>query len=790
MMSRLSLTISMLLLTASVGLVVWAVSDNYQHRALNDIFYVKLTDRFKDEATEQRIRFDRHVKAYYPAVRTYAQLSNARDYIEKESENWDSEQAVVDYKDTPKWLPKLSMMRRFIMPRYALLLDVDGAVRELYRYKNPMLPTPLLHISEDLLDNSYQQSYLGEVEGKLYIMSSSFIGEEDESPRLLILSPVDEEFLLESQGVSSNKNIALLNNDDMSVIISSDHENIPSGATMDQLEGKYLSTVAGHLGSGSSDLLVQFASFVSTADVEEQTREILAKDRQIRAITAIAYFLAFALVMYWVTSRIQRLTKRVVEFSTAMEIQQPDFKTHDELLELEGRFELMANAVQTETKALEHQALHDPLTDLPNRKLLNDRVKLELMKSEFKENKFILMLTDLDRFKEINDTLGHHIGDEVLKEAGDRLISSLRNNDTVARLGGDEFGMLLPSTSVEFSFKIAQKIVEKFNEPFIIEGQSLNIGISIGVVEFPLHGDDQTVLMQRADVAMYHAKQNKLGYSVYKAEEDQNTLSRLALMTDFRDALENDELFLFYQPKMDVRSRKIISAEALLRWKHPTRGYVSPEEFVPLAEQTGLILPLTIWVLKRATAEWKKWEELGYNVSLAINMSVYCLQFTDLAGTIDEILKNSGVPANRCVLELTESIFMKDADRAKKILNQLDEMGFELSIDDFGTGYSSLAYLKQLPVDELKIDKSFVMDMMENENDAAIVKATIELAHAMGMRVVAEGVETELTLLRLEKLGADIVQGFLIAKPMSSNDLASMLGAIELNDFKYDLKSL
>jgi len=789
-MSRLSLTISMLLLTASVGLVVWAVSDNYQHKALNDIFYVKLTDRFKDEATEQRIRFDRHVKAYYPAVRTYAQLSNVRDYIEKESGNWDPEQAVVDYKYTPPWLPKLSMMRRFVMPRYAMLIDEDGAVRELYRYKNPMLPTPLLHISEDLLDNSYQQSYLGEVDGKLYIISSSFIGEEDESPRLLILSPVDEEFLLESQGVSSNKNIALLNNDDMSVIVSSDHENIPSKITLDQLEGKYLSTVAGHLGSGSSDLLVQFASFVSTADVEEQTEEILTKDRQIRAITALAYILAFALVMYWVTSRIQRLTKRVVEFSTAMEIQQPDFKTHDELLELEGRFELMANAVQTETKALEHQALHDPLTDLPNRKLLNDRVKLELMRSEFKENKFILMLTDLDRFKEINDTLGHHIGDEVLKEAGDRLLGSLRKDDTVARLGGDEFGMLLPSTSVEHSFKIAQKIVEKFNEPFIIEGQSLNIGISIGVVEFPLHGDDQTVLMQRADVAMYHAKQNKLGYAVYKAEEDQNTLSRLALMTDFRDALENDELFLFYQPKMDLHTRKIISAEALLRWKHPTRGFVSPDEFVPLAEQTGLILPLTIWVMKRATAQWKQWEELGYDVSLAINMSVYCLQFTDLAGTIAKILKENGVPPTRCVLELTESVFMKDAVRAKKILSELDEMGIELSIDDFGTGYSSLAYLKQLPVDELKIDKSFVMDMMENENDAAIVKATIELAHAMGMRVVAEGVETDLTLVRLEKLGADIVQGFLIAKPMSSTDLIQMLGKIEENDFKYDLKSL
>jgi len=217
---------------------------------------------------------------------------------------------------------------------------------------------------------------------------------------------------------------------------------------------------------------------------------------------------------------------------------------------------------------------------------------------------------------------------------------------------------------------------------------------------------------------------------------------------------------------------------------------VSPEEFVPLAEQTGLILPLTLWVIKRATAEWQHWHEQGHDVSLAINMSVNCLQFTDLAQTISAVLKETGMAANRIVLELTESVFMKDAERAKKILSDLDEMGCELSIDDFGTGYSSLAYLKQLPVDELKIDKSFVMDMMENENDAAIVKATIELAHAMGMRVVAEGVETELTFLRLETLGCDIIQGFLIAKPMSSYNLIEMMGSTVTNQFNYGLKSL
>jgi len=767
MIPRLSLTHSMFLLITFAGVVIWSVSDTYQSAALHDIFYVKLKKQFQEEATEQRTRFDRYVKAFYPAVRTYASLTNARDYIEQTSWNADDKIHVVDHKWTPKWLPKLSMMRRFIMPRYAFLLDADNNLREIYRHRNPMPSDDLLHLSEDLLDNSYKQSYMSEIDNKLYILSSSFIGEEHESPRLLILSPVDEELLIDSQGIASNKNIALLDSENSTILVSSDQKNIPTGATIEELKDKFLSSVAGQLGSG----IIQFGSFVSTKDVEEQTSAILNKDRQVRAITAFSYLFFFALVMYWVMSRIQRLTRRVVEFSTTMDIPQPDFKTHDELLELEERFELMANAIRSETQALEHQALHDPLTVLPNRKLLHNRIQFELLGNEFKATTFILMLTDLDQFKGINDTLGHHVGDKVLIEAGARLKNLLRNNDIVSRLGGDEFGILLPNTTISNASFIAEKIVSSFISPFIIEGQSLNIGISVGVVEFPLHGQDQTVLMQRADVAMYHAKQHRLGYSIYKKEEDTNTLSRLSLMADFREALENEKLFLYYQPKIDIKTRTIISIEALLRWKHPTRGYISPMEFIPLAEQTGLILPLTLWVLKSATAQCKHWQDLGYKVSIAINISVYCLQFTDFTDTIDEILKESHLSPERCILEITETIFMKDSDRAEIILNKLNERGFELSIDDFGTGYSSLGYLKKLPVKELKIDKSFVMEMMDNENDTAIVKAIIALAHTMGMRVVAEGVETIGVLDHLNKIGCDIAQGYLMAKPMPPDQL-------------------
>ncbi len=245
---------------------------------------------------------------------------------------------------------------------------------------------------------------------------------------------------------------------------------------------------------------------------------------------------------------------------------------------------------------------------------------------------------------------------------------------------------------------------------------------------------------------------------------------------------------IIYQPKLDVNSRKIVSVEALLRWNHPIRGFISPDEFIPLAEQTGLILPLTLWVLKQALTDWKVWNDHRYNITVAINMSVYCLQFTDLPETIESILNEYQVAASNVILELTENLFMKDAERAKQILCVLDEFGIELSIDDFGTGYSSLAYLKQLPMDELKIDRSFVTDMLDNENDEVIVKATIELAHAMDLRVVAEGVENEATLDRLIHMGCDIVQGFIIAKPMPAKEMSQLLAKEQQQEPRYLLR--
>ena len=772
MLKRLPLTTSMLILTAVVGLVVWTVSDSYQHAELNEIFHLKLKEQFDKEVVGQRTRFDRFVKAYHPAVRTYAQMVNVRDYVEEVDWNLPG---IKDHKWPPKWLPKTSMMRRFVLPRYAMLLDEYNQVREIYRYKNPMPPDELLNLSDDVLDSSHGQSYLAHIDGSLYIMSSAFIGAEDEGPRLLIMSPIDEEFLLASQGIAGNKSIALLNDEGLEVIVSSDHENIPTGALLDTLKENYLTTVAGHLGSGSSDLLVQFASFVSTADVRNQIDVVLNADRQIRAITALAYFLAFASVMYWVTYRIQRLTQKVVEFSNTRDAQASAPKRKNELLELEEQFELLIKAIQSETEALERQALHDPLTDMPNRKLLSERIHIELLKSSYTKQPFLVMVSDLDRFKEINDTLGHHIGDEVLQQVSARLQKTLRRDDVVARLGGDEFGMLLPNTSLDLCDAVANKIVKSFSHPVIVEGLSLNIGISVGVVEYPAHGRDINLLMQRADVAMYHAKTNKLGYSIYRSDEDKNTVGRLALMSEFREALGNNGLQLFYQPKFDLNKQRITSVEALLRWDHPIRGFVPPDEFIPLAEQTGLIMPLTLWVFNQALLDWKEWNASNHNVSMAVNMSVDCLQFSDFPQTIESILTEHQVPASNIIFELTESLFMKDAERAQKILHALDKFGIELSIDDFGTGYSSLAYLKQLPMDELKIDRSFVMDMLENENDEVIVKATIELAHAMGLRVVAEGVEDQAALDQLVKMGCDIAQGYFIAKPMPANEMSKLL---------------
>ena len=429
-----------------------------------------------------------------------------------------------------------------------------------------------------------------------------------------------------------------------------------------------------------------------------------------------------------------------------------------------------------QTAALEYQALHDALTELPNRSLLSDRVRQAILLAQRDNQSFALMIMDLDRFKDINDTLGHQYGDLVLQQVSKRMRDALRESDTIARLGGDEFAVLLPKTSLEQARPIADKLLKSIEDPFVINDQVLHVGGSLGLTVYPQHGEDEVALMQRADVAMYVAKRNHLGCAVYDPSTDQHSLRNLALLGELRGAIEGDQLFLHYQPKVDLKTGRIFGVESLVRWQHPQHGLMMPDEFVPLAEQTGLIAPLSLWVLEEGMKQCQKNDENGKPVDLAVNLSVRNLHDSKFPGKVEDLIGRYCVDPRRLRLEITETAIMADPGRALDVLNTLNAMGIRLSIDDFGTGYSSLAHLKQMPVDELKIDKSFVIGMIEDENDAVIVRSIIDLAHNIGIKVVAEGVETQEVFDALTELGCDAAQGYFMCAPVSAEVLAQWMG--------------
>jgi diguanylate cyclase (GGDEF)-like protein len=416
--------------------------------------------------------------------------------------------------------------------------------------------------------------------------------------------------------------------------------------------------------------------------------------------------------------------------------------------------------------ALEHQALHDSLTDLPNRVLLHDRLQQAIRAAERNHSSVALLVMDLDRFKEVNDTFGHHTGDRLLTQLGDRLGSILRSADTIARLGGDEFAVLLPTATVEDARQIAERLLQVLEQPFALGGLQLVTDASIGIALSPDHGQDADTLLRRADVAMYVAKRRNTGYALYTADQDEHSPMRLAMVSELRRAIEQNKLSLYFQPKVRLDDGQVTCAEALVRWDHPRHGMLSPDVFVPIAEQTGLIRPLARWVLDAALRQCNRWRRDGLDLSVAVNLSMRNLHDPEVVDTIRQLLSRWGIPPARLVIEITESSLMADATRAMDILSRLRAMGISISIDDFGTGYSSLAYLKRLPVDELKIDKSFVANIASDENDAAIVRSTIRLAHDLGLSVVAEGIEDQQTLEFLTGLGCDVAQGYFISRPL------------------------
>lgn len=456
---------------------------------------------------------------------------------------------------------------------------------------------------------------------------------------------------------------------------------------------------------------------------------------------------------------------------------------------LEARTAKWAMSLAESNEELSHQALYDNLTKLPNRSLLKDRINQAIHKASRDQSNFALMFTDLDGFRSINDSLDHNTGDLLLVEVAQRIRTILRAQDTVARLGGDEFMVLVEFRESVAAATIASRLVALINQPFHINAHEFQLSASVGIAIFPEDGNNEHDLMVNAESAMYHTKRTgRNAYHFFKVSMNAKTQNQLRGLQELRLALERNEFLLHYQPKLNAPNGPVLGAEALLRWQHPTRGLVMPADFIPLAEKSGLIVPIGEWVLDEACRQMRKWYDLGNcDWKMAVNLSTLQFVHDDLLELLQKTLARHGLPAHCLTLEVTESTAMEDVDASMAILEQIADLGIDISIDDFGTGYSSLLYLKRMPANELKIDRGFVSDLAYGTDDAAIVAAIVALGRTLDLRIVAEGVETEAQQAFLSELGCDALQGYLFGRPM---DPALFIGAVAKFATKLDASSL
>lgn len=473
------------------------------------------------------------------------------------------------------------------------------------------------------------------------------------------------------------------------------------------------------------------------------------------------------------------ITKPISELgSLASRIQQGDYSQfatidrQDEIGELASAFNHMENGLATREARITELAYRDQLTGLPNRTLFHDRLEQAAKVANRAGQNFALLIINLDRFNEVNVILGHHIGDLLLQEISKRLATILtRDSDTLARLGGDEFAVLLPDCDMQCAMVVVRKILDTLDQPILLEGQEVIATGSIGIAIYPEHGDEINTLLRHADIAMNEAKHGNSGYALFDLNYVEQNQQHLSLLAELRHAIERDEFALYYQPKVGFATGAIGHVEALVRWIHPERGMIPPDQFIPYAEHTGYVRTITRWVIETALRQRKLWEEMRLPLTISVNISARDLMNSDLPKLFAELMDKYGASPHWLCLEITESAIMGDPKRALGILEDLHNMGFSLSVDDFGTGYSSLAYLKKLPVSELKIDQSFVFHMADDQDDATIVRSTIDLGHNMGLVVVAEGIEDKATWDMLQAMGCDLAQGYYISKPMAADAL-------------------
>ncbi len=519
--------------------------------------------------------------------------------------------------------------------------------------------------------------------------------------------------------------------------------------------------------------------------IDEASRDVTAQIEASRFVGYILWLLGIAIVVV-VALGFQlfnsRLLRPIAQLARALRdeakgrsgVVLPEARS-SEMHYLLDAFTEMRKQVHSRQLALEHQAMHDSLTKLPNRALLLDRLQRALLTAQRSGHGVALMLLDLNRFKEINDTLGHQAGDELLKQLAVRLDGSLRETDTVARLGGDEFAIVLPEIEMDMVEGVAAKVLDEVEKVYEIGEHNLYLSGSLGIALYPLHGATPEELIRHADVAMYVSKRSNTRVNFYDADKDAHSVSQLSILADLKSAVEEGGLQIYFQPQVAVDSEEVIGAEALLRWQHPTRGEIPPDEFIPVAEQTGLIRRITRWVIDDVLRQSRVWLDAGLRIPVSVNLSVWDLQDAELEENLLGALQRWQVPAELLELEITESAMMIEPERARALLLRLADNGLGIAIDDYGVGYSSLAYLKQLPVSKLKIDKSFVIDMARDANDALIVRSTIELAHNLGIEVIAEGVEDAGIVALLREMGCDYLQGYFVGYPAPLADFEKWL---------------
>ncbi|WP_343732501.1 EAL domain-containing protein [Duganella sp.] len=526
----------------------------------------------------------------------------------------------------------------------------------------------------------------------------------------------------------------------------------------------------------------QTASVLLARSIDEATADYRRLESWLIGLTLGGIF-ASALAIVFTAKRIAQPISQLAV--TAKRLEEGDYKVaidstrEDEIGQLAHAFDAMREGISKREQEIRRLAYWDTLTNLPNRAqfvlLLNDA----LLEARRREEALFVLMMDLDRFKHVNDVMGHSFGDALLRQVAGRLQLLLANrrqsSAQVARLGGDEFAVLLPAANIDAAQLMAAEILQALETPLSLEDQTVDIGAGLGIAGFPEHADDGETLLSMAEVAMYTAKQRNDGAVVYDAAMDKGSAKSLSLLTELRSAIERNEFRLHVQPKISLQTGRVVGMEALVRWVHPERGNVFPDEFIPFAEQTGFIRVLTRWVMEKSAELCRELASKGHHLKVSVNLSTRDLLDQDLPAKFADLLARHKLTPGSFCLEITESAIMDDPVRAQNTLERLSAMGLDLSIDDFGTGYSSLAYLKRLPVNELKIDKSFVLNMEKDEGDTKIVRSTIDLGHNMGLRVVAEGIESEAVWRLLAELGCDQGQGYFMSRPIPGDQLIPWL---------------